>query len=418
MKQYAAPNKGTFLVNRKYHEHSEQGICKREEFQRDRDRVMHSRSFRRLMHKTQIFNANMGDHYRNRLTHTLEVSQIARSIGKVLGLNDELIEAIALGHDLGHTPFGHVGERTLSDLLSQKVVDKVEPIHEGFRHNFQSLRVVDQLETRCEDYAGINLTLAVREGILKHTKTMLKSGVIINYPEMDFTYMDINLPSFTLEGQVVAISDEVAQCTHDLEDGVRSKIVGFGNILDDQLIKKVMNEYGVNLNSNTTTPAYDTRNFIIKYMVGYLISDICTESMKRIDNYCKKSVPSFASEIDVFKEKCIAFSKDTELLVKELSNKITSLVICSEQISISDAKSEYMIKQLFKAYYVHPKQLPDYVIGKYCRRRGLKFDRKSLIDSELISDTIFVRAICDHIAGMTDQFASREYMRLYIPDYI
>ena len=123
-----------------------------------------------MMHKTQIFNANFGDHYRNRLTHTLEVSQIARSLGKALGLNDELVEAVALGHDLGHTPFGHMGERTLHRILSQGLPPDVPALGEGFKHNLQSLRVVDQLETRCEEYTGINLTLAVREGILKHTK--------------------------------------------------------------------------------------------------------------------------------------------------------------------------------------------------------------------------------------------------------
>lgn len=176
-----APNDSNFLNYRRYTEDPESGICKRDCFQRDRDRIMHSRAFRRMMHKTQIFNANMGDHYRNRLTHTLEVSQIARSIGKALCLNDELIEAIALGHDLGHTPFGHIGERTLHEILMNGAVSKETQISQGFKHNLQSLRVVDELESRCSSYAGLNLTLAVREGILKHTSTK-KSGVPIVFP--------------------------------------------------------------------------------------------------------------------------------------------------------------------------------------------------------------------------------------------
>ena len=136
---YGVPNTSQFLNYRRYVENSESGPCRRDEFQRDRDRIMHSRAFRRMMHKTQIFNANMGDHYRNRLTHTLEVSQIARSIGKALNLNDELIEAIALGHDLGHTPFGHIGERTLHNILMNGSISEDLKICEGFNHNFQSL---------------------------------------------------------------------------------------------------------------------------------------------------------------------------------------------------------------------------------------------------------------------------------------
>ena len=152
MENYATKNTDVFLSARRFPEYEEIGICRREPFQRDRDRIMHSRSFRRMMHKTQIFNANMGDHYRNRLTHTLEVAQISRSIGKVLGLNDELIEAIALGHDLGHTPFGHIGERTLDGILHNGLNTNIPATGGRFKHNFQSLKVVDQLETRCEDY--------------------------------------------------------------------------------------------------------------------------------------------------------------------------------------------------------------------------------------------------------------------------
>ena len=177
MENYATKNTDVFLSARRFPEYEEIGICRREPFQRDRDRIMHSRSFRRMMHKTQIFNANMGDHYRNRLTHTLEVAQISRSIGKVLGLNDELIEAIALGHDLGHTPFGHIGERTLDGILHNGLNTNIPATGGRFKHNFQSLKVVDQLETRCEDYAGINLTLATREGILKHTNNVYMHGI-------------------------------------------------------------------------------------------------------------------------------------------------------------------------------------------------------------------------------------------------
>ena len=221
----------------------------------------------------KIFNANMGDHYINRLTHTLEVSQIARSIGKILQLNDELIEAIALGHDLGHTPFGHIGERTLHEIIMNGSISEIKQIDQGFKHNFQSLRVVDELESRCENYPGLNLTLAVREGMLKHTKTT-KDGKQIKYPENNFPNIDI-----------------------------------------------------------------------------------------------------------------------------------------------ANSKSEYIIRQLFRAYYAHPKQLPDYVLMKYCKRNNIDFNRATLKDKDFQDDPKFIRTICDHISGMTDQFAAREYFKLYVPEY-
>lgn len=289
MENYATKNTDVFLSARRFPEYEEIGICRREPFQRDRDRIMHSRSFRRMMHKTQIFNANMGDHYRNRLTHTLEVAQISRSIGKVLGLNDELIEAIALGHDLGHTPFGHIGERTLDRILHNGLNTNIPATGGRFKHNFQSLKVVDQLETRCEDYAGINLTLATREGILKHTKTAYAGEGFLHYPELDFSNIDLSAPSFTLEGQVVAISDEIAQCTHDLEDGVRSKIISFSDIQNYPLVLQVIKKYDIFIPRSTVTPTYDTRNLIIKNLVGFLIEDVCIESQKRISLYTKNA---------------------------------------------------------------------------------------------------------------------------------
>ena len=234
----------SFLINRKIKE-DYLSNDKRSPFQHDRDRIIHSRAFRRLMHKTQIFNANKGDHYRNRLTHTLEVMQIGRSIGRLLKLNEDLIEAIALGHDLGHTPFGHVGERTLNQILYYGIND-MEGIGEDFKHNFQSLRVVDSIENRCDDYSGVNLTLAVREGIIKHTGLKSKvsnQAVYYHNDDLDTENLRLDLPhSFTLEGQVVAISDEIAQVTHDIEDGIRGKIIDFDKFKETDLVKKYIDE--------------------------------------------------------------------------------------------------------------------------------------------------------------------------------
>lgn len=411
------PNDSLFLNQRRYKDNIESGICKREAFQRDRDRIMHSRAFRRMMHKTQIFNANMGDHFRNRLTHTLEVCQIARSIGKALCLNDELIEAIALGHDLGHTPFGHIGERTLHEIIMNGALSEETKINQGFKHNLQSLRVVDELESRCSAYTGLNLTLAVREGILKHTSTK-KDGKLINFPEADFTNMDLESPSFTLEGQVVALADEIAQCTHDIEDGVRSRIISFSTISGDPFVQKVISESGISLDTNTKNPAYDTRSLIIKNMVGFFIKDACITSVGKIEKYISEFSPSYSSLNTCIREKCVMLSPETESNRQRIyKDMIVNRVICSEQISISDSKSEYIIKQLFKAFFNHPKQLPDYVLEKYCTRSGLEFNRANLDITTIKKDPKFIRTICDHIAGMTDQFAAREYYRLYVPEY-
>lgn len=414
---FAAPNNSLYLCKSAFHDDADKGAFVREKYQRDRDRIIHSRAFRRLMHKTQIFNANTGDHYRNRLTHTLEVSQIARSIGKELRLNDELLEAIALGHDLGHTPFGHIGERTLNDLLSIKCIDEVDPIGEGFKHNYQSLRIVDNLENRCNEYSGLNLSLAVRDGILKHTKTIMKAtGTPVKYSCLDFSNMKLDQPAMTLEGQVVAIADEIAQCTHDVEDGVRSGIIEFEQLQKEELIQKVISEWAINIDCSTKTPTYETRNKIIKTLVGYLINDVIKATQEKLE---KDQIvpPTFNDEEDVFRAQLVCFSMENAMLVKQLNDKIKLWVLNSQRIAQADAKAEYIIKQLFKAYYVHPKELPDYILSRYYSYVGLSLNRNQIDEPALRSDPAFSRAICDHIAGMTDQYAAREYMGLYYPDF-
>lgn len=427
MKEYAARNDSKFLKRRLYQEPDDPvGTIHRDPFQRDRDRILHSRAFRRMMHKTQIFNANKGDHYRNRLTHTLEVSQIARSIGKDLGLNDELVEAIALGHDVGHTPFGHVGERTLGIILNEGIElrsGKVCAIQEDFRHNFQSLRVLDTQESRCKDYMGINLTFATREGILKHTKCIKKkTGKPYQYGDgLNLDDMELDKPSITLEGQTVAIADEIAQCAHDLEDGVRSGIIDFSELLEQPLVRDFMSQYGIKADEHTNAPAYETRSFIIKHLVGFLISDVDKTSKKKIDAYIEK-----VSKVDgdyLFTENYIAFSKEIDVKRKELQAWVNNKIICSEEISISDSKSEYFIRQMFKAFYQHPLELPDYVLRRYFRlaNRMEALSRNRFNDDrieEIQHDKLFIRLIADHIGGMTDQYASRTFKKLYYPDYI
>lgn len=296
-------------------------------------------------------------------------------------------------------------------------------IHENFKHNFQSLRVVDTLESRCEDYMGINLTFATREGILKHTRCNKKES---NEPyqyglSLNLSGIDLDKPSVTLEGQTVAIADEIAQCTHDLEDGVRSGIIGFNELIKQPLVKNCMRQYGIKPNINTDAPAYETRSFIIKHLVGFLIADVDRTSRKKIETYIKQ-----ASKKDgdyCFDVVCISFSQDIDDSRKELQKWVTDKIIRSEEISISDSKSEYFIRQMFKAFYRHSLELPDYVLKRYCRLSGQvkDFNRDLLNDcmvEKMQHDGLFIRLIADHIGGMTDQFASRTVKRLYYPDYI
>lgn len=431
LSEYAAKSSSKFLTQRLTKETDQDDF--RLPFQRDRDRVIHSRAFRRLMHKTQVFNANMGDHYRNRLTHTLEVCQIARSIGKVLSLNDELIEAIALSHDLGHTPFGHIGERTLHFIISGKMKSKDSDINTqnlgGFKHNFQGLQMVDNIESRSNGFYGMNLSLAVREGILKHTKVSMNIPKYvcerlklsnqfpeeIKYNTLDYKNMNIKLPSMTLEGQVVAIADEIAQCTHDLEDGIRARVIRITDIKDNELIKFICKEKSIKLIDSTEV--VDIRNNLIKHMVGYLITDVCKASDKRMNEIDK--IPSLENIDDVYKKRYIGFSAEIEKKHKELSKLITRLVIASQMVTQADSKSEYIIVKLFKAYYVHPQQLPDYIIKRYYNQKKWEFNRLTIEDhvKELQNDGDFVRLICDHIASMTDQYAAREYRKLYEPEF-
>lgn len=417
MNKYIACNADELLTHRIYEELPESTMCRRDAFQRDRDRIIHSRAFRRMMHKTQVFNPNKGDHYRNRLTHTLEVSQIARSIGKVLELNDELIEAIALGHDLGHTPFGHVGERTLDEILWQGILEaNIEPIKENFKHNFQSLEVIDHLETRCSEYTGINLTLAVREGIIKHTKVTKNQGKdFIVYKDLNMEGIDLRLPSFTVEGQVVAIADEIAQCTHDLEDGVRSGIIEFSPLINMPLVQECINKYKVKVNPAASSLAYETRSQIIKNLVGFLIEDVCQKSCKNILN-CTKSLEEFRkSPVPL-----IEFSDNIKSMEEELMKWMRDKIIFSEEISIADAKARYFIRHIFRAFFEHPLELPDYVLSKYlCGYNKVSTYSRSKIDiGRLQDDPAFRRTIANHIAGMTDQYAARLYKKLYYPDYV
>lgn len=401
------------------------------DFQRDRDRIIHSRAFRRLMHKTQVFIANKGDHFRNRLTHSLEVSQIACSISLILGLNRDLTEAIALGHDLGHTPFGHIVERTLHEITSSQRFLNGEKIIScgGFKHNFQSLQVIDNLEQMTTDRVGMNLTLAVREGILKHTSHELKVPIYdtlskktvyqkqsINYSSLDLSDIIIDKPSMTLEGQVVGIADEIAQVTHDLEDGLRAGIIKLSDIESCELIKTVAEQVkdtpNWNIESLKSEEVIVVRNTLIRSMIGILINNVANSTLDKINNL--SPLPNRFDNLP----RIVSFDKDLTEMIEDLKKLLTTLVISSEEVSVTDCKAQSMIEKMFYSFYSSPQQLPDYVLKKYFKKKGLILERKSIDRYLLQQDPEFNRAISDHIASMTDQFASREYNKLYLPQFV
>ncbi len=361
----------------------------RKAFSRDRDRIIHSRAFRRLKHKRQVFLTNVGDHYRTRLTHTMEVSQLSRSIARALGLNEDLTEAIALGHDLGHTPFGHLGETVLDQILRGKFGNlEGFPAADcgGFKHNYQSLRVVDHLEMRYS-FPGLNLTAPVREGILKHTRLRRHK---IRYPQLQTENLRFEQDcASTLEGQVVAIADEIAQRTHDLEDGIRAGLAELEEVRRLEIVQKVEEEHG--LRPLFEKDRYLYRNRLIHRLIDLLVNDVIQNTLERLRN---SDFP--AAGVEGVTREYVGFSRDVDPLQKELNKFIYECIIYREEVrKFDDAAQEVMIN-LFRVYSSRPELLPRGV------HRWLK---------PKMEETLRARVICDHIAGMTDPFAVSELKR-------
>jgi len=325
----------------------------RTEFQRDRDRIIHSKAFRRLKEKTQVFFFPAGDHYRTRLTHVLEVSQISRVIGKSLRLNEDLIEAIALGHDLGHAPFGHMGE----EILDKKYKEYVPA--GGFKHNEQSLRIVDVLEEgyRNKERSGLNLTWEVRDGILKHSKGLreIKEGIIKDMPK-------------TPEGLVVALSDRIAYLNHDLDDAIRAGVVKESDI--PRSITKLL--------GNATPERIDT-----------MVKDL-------INNFIQKENLFFSEEISYVMDIFLEFLKDVLYYNDEIRGE--------ERFKI-----EKVISDMFDYFMEKPEKLLSFV-NKYELPQQF-----STWEDALKIREIRTRYVCDYISGMTDEYLLSLYNDLFIP---
>jgi dGTPase len=376
----------------------------RTEYARDRDRIVHSRAFRRLKHKTQVFIPYEGDHFRTRLTHTIEVSQIARSGARALGLNEDLAEAISLGHDLGHTPFGHSGERVLDRLLRES-----DPQAGGFKHNYQGVRVVDRLEKRYEQ-PGLNLTHDVREGILKHTSWK------VDFP-FPLDYRDGLRPGSggTLEAQLVNWSDEIAQQTHDLEDGLP--------LAEEEAIEALAIARAVRRHRPASGDPATSRSSLIRGMIGVLTSDLVEGSRARIDAWLESeritTPDEFLGRRDRLPGDLVTFTESGRAFYRELKDFVYRHVIHSFPVSRHDGHARRVVSGVYVAYRENPRLLPDSVLLALAEELGVRFlrevplkDVEHEIDERYRPRPEFYRALADHIAGMTDSYCNAEYREL------
>lgn len=365
-------------------------------FQRDRDRIIHSRAFRRLKHKQQVFLISDGDHYRTRITHTLEVSQLSRTLAKALGLNEELVEAIALGHDLGHTPFGHSGEVVLNDILSGK--DNLDELLQnenigGFKHNYQSLRVVDRIEKKYH-FDGLNLTSSVREGILKHTRLLRD---FYSYP--DFETKGLNFETdvaSTLEGQVVAICDEIAQRTHDLEDGIIAKLVNLDQVRQVEIIhhvEKKLADKGI-----PRDDSFGYKNRLINALINELVDDVVSTTLINLSRFYQQK-----NRLEFFDEEIVRFSEKIDPLQLELDRFISREIIFKRNQDDINRSNKKIVRDLFIHFMKNPERIPRYMAKRF------KTDHQGEVSSnDIVERPVNIRIIADYVAGMTDRYAMLE----------
>jgi dGTPase len=340
-------------------------------FQRDRDRVLHARAFRRLQYKTQVFPYHEGDHFRNRLTHTLEVAQIARTIARSLGANEDLVEAIVLAHDLGHPPFGHSGERVLHQLLKS---------HGGFEHNRQSLRLVDWLEERSERYPGLNLTHETRAGILKHGADFPRYSHPVPLPDLG--------AGPTLEAQIADNADSIAYHTHDLDDGLRAGLLEWEALAELELWRHAAES----VRAEGARDERILRPRVTVVVIDLLVSDLIETSSARL----ARAAPKSAAEVRTAGEPLIGFSPERAEQKRAIARYLLDHFYRHHRVVRMAAKAERILSDLWRAYAADPRQLPPHVLE---RAQGEPEER----------------AIADYIAGMTDRFAMDEHQRLFDP---
>lgn len=354
-------------LGRKVYEPAPEG---RSEFQRDRDRIIHSSAFRRLEYKTQVFVNHEGDLFRTRLTHSIEVAQIGRSIARRLRLNEDLVEAISLAHDLGHTPFGHAGQDALNNCMKD---------HGGFEHNLQSLRVVDVLEERYAAFDGLNLCFETREGILKHCAPEKAAQL----GDVGLRFLNNQRP--TLEAQLANLADEIAYNNHDVDDGLRSGLITLEQLASVRLFSTHLSEV------REAYPALVERRVIhetIRRMINTLVSDLIEQTEKNIGaqelqdvNEVRKAPP------------LVAFSEEMLMLNRELKTFLRNHLYRHYRVMRMSAKAHRIISELFNAFMEDRRLLPPQFLQA--------------------AELTHARSVADYIAGMTDRYAIREHRRLF-----
>jgi len=349
----------------------------REPFARDRDRVLHCSSFRRLEYKTQVFLNHEGDYFRTRLTHSLEVSQIARTLSRMLHLNETLSEAIALSHDLGHTPFGHIGGDVLDTLLR-------EDGHSlGFEHNFQSFRVLTKLEKRYKEFDGLNLTFATLEGVLKHSYPYKKKFL----ENIDASFDLEKHPS--LEAMVVDHADEIAYTSHDIDDGIKYGLISFDDLMEDKLCIKVdemVREEGVSRGESLY------RHRFVAALIKLLVEDFIAHSTEASEKYREEE--PLTSTLNASLNLPLGFSKTTATQLKKLKKLLHRELYKHQKISLKMYAGKQCIKGLYRAFRDDSDLLPK-------KAKNLMAFRNE------------PRVIADHIASMTDRYALKTYQEIY-----
>ncbi len=344
-------------------------------FQRDRDRIIHSASFRRLKHKTQVFVNTEGDHYRTRITHSIEVAQIARSVAKYLNLNDDLAETLSLAHDLGHTPFGHAGENALNECMNN---------FGGFDHNLQTLRIVMFLENKYLKFNGLNLTIETLDGLLKHNGAIFDNSLIKKLIGLKNFNNKINFSkSGSLEAQISAISDDIAYNNHDIQDGIRAKMFNFNDLIDISFFRDIYNSHKKNVKKNNKEILIYQ---IIRDSIDLMVKDLIKNTIKNI----KSNKITTLKDVYLNSQPIVIFSKKYLKIEKEIRFFLRSKMYNNKNVLIKNHEGKKIIKQLFLIINKNPR--------KYLANEQIKKDK--------------YRAIADYISGMTDRYAINIYKSL------
>jgi len=435
----------------------------RGEFQRDCERIIHAKAYRRLVDKAQIFTASRGDHYRTRMTHTIEVAQVARAIAVGININTHLTEAIAQVHDLGHTPFGHQGERTLDAILEGcwNILPTVgKNFYGGFKHNFQTLRLANCLEEKYVEFPGLDLSYQVLEGALKHTKAVVKRcddcpngdactkkcydlQEFLPNGDVEQLYLEQSFPT-TLEGQIVSIADEIAQRSHDLDDAFSAHLISADSLIKDLSIRKMapLKERLLEIDRSVKAALEQNRQFvdaaalahsrIVATIINFFIDDVIRESLARIARFEEDEM---YREKHRFSRELIAFSQKGQALCDYLENIISKKVINSLEVVQFDSRAEQVVRELFRTYYNNPRLLHKGTLRRIfietletcefaiCFQNSDHTVVRDEIEKILHPPTdrnddywkkqkILVRAIADFISGMTDSYALNEYHKI------